>query len=90
MATNQLVSKLRKFLLPASLATAAALGSALLLPHDHVRAAVATASPLDDNSVAALTAMDHAMESLAARVTPAIVNVAVTSRAEAQPVDMGA
>jgi serine protease Do len=42
-----------------------------------------TASPLDDNSVSALLAMDRAMETLAARVTPAIVNVAVTSKAKA-------
>src|SRR5271170_2938217 len=38
-----------------------------------------TATPLDDNSVAALLALDQAMETLAARVTPAVVNVAVTS-----------
>jgi len=37
-------------------------------------------APLDDNSVSALLALDHAMETLAARVTPAIVNVAVTSK----------
>ncbi|MGH3056090.1 MAG: protease Do, partial [Gaiellaceae bacterium] len=40
------------------------------------------AAPLDDNSVSALLSLDHAMETLAARVTPAIVNVAVTSRAK--------
>jgi serine protease Do len=46
------------------------------------RAATAApaAAPLDDNSVSALLALDKAMETLAARVTPAIVNVAVTSR----------
>jgi serine protease Do len=38
-----------------------------------------TAVPLDDNSVGALLALDQAMETLAARVTPAVVNVAVTS-----------
>jgi serine protease Do len=38
------------------------------------------AAPLDDNSMSALLALDHAMETLAARVTPAIVNVAVTSK----------
>src|SRR5215831_10913763 len=38
------------------------------------------ATPLDDNSVGALLSLDHAMETLAARVTPAIVNVTVTSR----------
>ncbi|MFZ0286388.1 MAG: DegQ family serine endoprotease [Terriglobales bacterium] len=40
------------------------------------------AAPLDDSSVSALLSLDHAMETLAARVTPAIVNVAVTSRAK--------
>src|SRR5216683_1106246 len=39
-----------------------------------------TAAPLDDSSVSALLALDQAMETLAARVTPAIVNVTVTSR----------
>ncbi|MGD0568741.1 MAG: Do family serine endopeptidase [Candidatus Sulfotelmatobacter sp.] len=48
-------------------------------------AAVApAAAPLDDNSVAALLSLDHAMETLAARVTPAVVNVTVTSKATAQ------
>src|SRR5579863_7325111 len=39
---------------------------------------------LDDKSVDALLALDRAMETLAARVTPAIVNVAVTSKKSAQ------
>ena len=44
-------------------------------------AAVApAAAPLDDNSVSPLLSLDRAMETLAARVTPAIVNVAVTSK----------
>jgi len=38
------------------------------------------AAPLDDNSVSALLSLDRAMEALAARVTPAIVNVTVTSK----------
>src|SRR5947209_7949523 len=38
------------------------------------------ASPLDDNSVGALLSLDKAMETLAARVMPAVVNVTVTSR----------
>jgi serine protease Do len=38
------------------------------------------AAALDDNSVSALTALDHAMETLAGHVTPAVVNVTVTSR----------
>jgi serine protease Do len=53
------------------------------------RAAVAApaATPLDDNSVGALLTLDRAMETLAARVTPAVVNVTVTSKATAQPVE---
>jgi serine protease Do len=50
------------------------------------RAAVAApaAAALDDNSVAALLTLDHAMETLAARVTPAVVNVTVTSKPNPQ------
>jgi serine protease Do len=42
------------------------------------------AAPLDDNSVGALLTLDRAMETLAARVTPAVVNVTVTSKPSAQ------
>jgi len=44
-------------------------------------------APLDDSSVSALLSLDQAMETLAAKVTPAIVNVAVTSHSKetAQP-----
>ncbi len=47
-----------------------------------VRAAApaAAAAALDDNSVSALLSLDRAMEALAARVTPAIVNVTVVSK----------
>lgn len=45
------------------------------------KAAIApAAAPLDDQSVSPLLSLDQAMETLAARVTPAIVNVAVTSK----------
>jgi serine protease Do len=51
-------------------------------------ATAATAAPaapaLDDNSVAALLTLDRAMETLAARVTPAVVNVTVVSKANVQ------
>src|SRR5580693_1178444 len=42
--------------------------------------AAPAAAPLDADSVGALMALDKAMETLAARVTPAVVNVTVTSR----------
>jgi serine protease Do len=42
------------------------------------------AAALDDNSVGALLTLDRAMETLAARVTPAVVNVTVTSKGNPQ------
>src|SRR5438132_3586714 len=42
------------------------------------------AAPLDGSSVEALLSLDQAMEALAARVTPAIVNVTVTSKTNAK------
>lgn len=41
-------------------------------------------APLDNSQVGALLSLDQAMEAVAARVTPAIVNVAVTSREKQQ------
>src|ERR1035437_2844827 len=50
------------------------------------KAAVAApaAAALDDNSVGALLTLDRAMETLAARVTPAVVNVTVVSKSNTQ------
>src|ERR1700730_378529 len=42
------------------------------------------AAALDDNSVGALLTLDRAMEALAARVTPAVGNVTVASKANVQ------
>jgi serine protease Do len=62
--------------------------TASLVTYEFVKPASASApapapaaSALDDNSVSALLALDHAMEAVAARVTPATVNVTVTSKA---------
>ena len=46
--------------------------------------ATPAAPPLDLDSVSALMALDKAMETLAAHVTPAVVNVTVTSKANTQ------
>ena len=75
-STNQLVVIAKKMAAPAAVAGAFALGAALFVGHGSVHAA----SAIDDNSVAALTSLDSAMEAVAARVTPAVVNVAVTAR----------
>jgi serine protease Do len=50
------------------------------MPAKAAAMAVPTTTPLDDNNIGALLSLDQAMETLAARVTPAIVNVTVTSR----------
>lgn len=42
--------------------------------------AAPSAAPLDVDSVSAILSLDKAMETLAARVTPAVVNVTVTSK----------
>src|SRR5215467_12236039 len=56
----------------------------IIKPARAVAAAPApAAAPLDDTSVSALLALDHAMETVASRVTPAIVNVTVTSKKSA-------
>jgi serine protease Do len=47
-------------------------------------APVPAAPALDDNSVGALLTLDRAMETLAARVTPAVVNVTVVSKGNPQ------
>ena len=79
-STNHLVSNTKKFLVPAAIATTVSLGTVFFVNSNGVHAAALTAAPLDDHSVAALTSLDEAMESLAARVTPAVVNIEVTSR----------
>jgi serine protease Do len=60
-----------------------------LAAFEFAKPAIAAASapgsaPLDDNSVAALLTLDRAMETLAARITPAVVNVTVASKPNAQ------
>jgi serine protease Do len=80
-STNQLVARGKKFAVPAATAGAFALGAALFVGHGGVHAAMSTAAaPLDEQSVNSLTSLDKAMEEVASRVTPAVVNIAVTSR----------
>jgi serine protease Do len=77
----------RRFLVP-GLALAMAIGFGAYEFAGPVRAAspmpAPAAGPLDENSVSALLAIDHAMETLAARVTPAVVNITVTSKTKPQ------
>jgi serine protease Do len=75
---------MKRLTMPAAFVGTLALGAVLVVNHNGVHAATVSASPLDDHSVAALTSLDQAMESVASRVTPAIVNIAVTARATEQ------
>ncbi|RXH55173.1 Do family serine endopeptidase [Granulicella sibirica] len=82
-STNKLVVSTRKIVVPAALAAVVALGTAAYMNHTDVHAAGISAAALDDGSVTALTALDQAMEAVASRVTPAVVNIAVTSKSTA-------
>jgi serine protease Do len=52
-----------------------------------VNAPAPAATALDDNSIGPLLSFDKAMEALAARVTPAVVNVTVASKTKADASD---
>jgi serine protease Do len=69
-----------------AVATMVSLGTYEFVRPTNVHAATAApaAAALDQESVNAILAFDKAMETLAARVTPAVVNISVTSRSNAQ------
>jgi len=80
----------RRFLVPAIAAvlTVGIVGYESVQPAKAALAApTPAAAPLPEDSVGALLTLDKAMETLAARVTPAIVNVAVTSKGGTETVD---
>ena len=76
--TNSLVAKAKKLAVPAGILSTLLFAAAFLL--DHNKAMAAASGPLPDSSVSALTALDNAVEAVAARVTPAVVTISVTSR----------
>jgi serine protease Do len=83
--TNKLVGKAGRFAVPAGAAAVLVLSTTLFFHHNGVHAAmISSPAPLDDNSVSALVALDNAVESVATRVTPAIVNIQVTSRGSSE------
>jgi serine protease Do len=93
MKFEYLTAKLtRRLIAPTiALATIVSFGAYEFVRPAMARAAVASPAPapLDDNSVSALLSLDRAMETLAARVTPAIVNVTVTSKSKVDLSDQG-
>ena len=83
--TNKLVGKAGRFAVPAGAAVALVLAAAMFVHHNGVHAAmISSPPPMEDNSVSSLVALDNAVEAVAARVSPAVVNVAVTSRGSSE------
>jgi serine protease Do len=81
VSTNSLVSRIKRFALPIGAAAAVLISMPFLSNHVGVHAAsFAGAAPMDDNSVSSLVSLDNAVEAVAARVTPAVVNVSVTAK----------
>jgi serine protease Do len=79
VTTNSLVARAKKLAVPAGILATVLFAAAFLFDYGRAHAAAA-AGPLDENSVSSLVALDNAVEAVASRVTPAVVNVAVTSR----------
>jgi serine protease Do len=86
LETNKLVGKVGRFGAPAGAAVALVLAATLFFHHNGVHAAMMISSPppMDDNSVSSLVALDNAVEAVAARVSPAVVNIQVTSRGSSE------
>jgi serine protease Do len=87
--TNKLVGKAGRVAVPAGAVAALVLVAGMLVHHNGVHAAmisspISSPAPMDDNSVSSLVALDSAVEAVAARVTPAVVNVAVTSHGSSE------
>jgi serine protease Do len=88
-STNPLVSRSSKprsfYAATLSSAAALALGGTLLFQHGiNVHAANTTPAQLPDSSVSPLLSLDQAVENVAQRVSPSVVNIAVTSLVSAQ------
>lgn len=80
-STNKLVGKVARVAGLSGIAVALVLAGTLVARHNGVHAAsIESSAPMDNNSVSALVALDNAVEAVAARVTPSVVNVAVTSK----------
>jgi len=88
VTTNGLVTKLKKFAVPAVGASALLLAGAFFVNQRVAHAAgIVASAPMDESSVSSLVALDNAVEAVAARVTPAVVNVSVTSRGHGEDGD---
>jgi len=73
----------KRLSLSAGVVLTTALGASILFHESQSRAADPV-TPMNDNRIAALTALDEAVEAVAAHVQPAVVNIQVTSRGSAE------
>jgi serine protease Do len=87
--TNLLRAKAKRFGVPVLAVGLAFATGAVVFTHQHVNAATAAGdtpiAPITNTSIDPLLALDQATEAVASRVTPAVVNIAVTSRRTEQP-----
>ena len=89
-ATNSLRAKAKRFVAPVLALVLVLFTGSIVFGHMHVDAATAPdnpSTPINNASIDPLLALDQATEAVAARVTPAVVNIAVTSRAPEQSAD---
>jgi serine protease Do len=93
VSTSELVASAKRLAGPIGAVVALVFAVVFICDHSiaHAASGAATgaAAPIDDSSVSSLVALDNAVEAVAARVTPAVVNVSVTSRASADDSDDG-
>jgi serine protease Do len=88
--TNLLRARTRRFVAPVLALALILFTGAFVFGHKHVDAATAPDSPttpINNASIDPLLALDQATEAVASRVTPAVVNIAVTSRGHEEPAE---
>src|SRR5271170_3292715 len=86
--TNLLRARAKRFAAPLLALALILFTGAFVFGHKRVDAATApdnSATPINNASIDPLLALDQATEAVAARVTPAVVNIAVTSHRTEQP-----
>src|SRR5271168_3988474 len=85
--TNLLRAQVKRFTAPLLALLLVLSAGVMVLGHKHVDAATSPdtpATPINNASIDPLLALDQATEAVASRVTPAVVNIAVTSHAHEQ------
>src|SRR5271170_6618957 len=86
--TNLLRARAKRFAAPLLALALVLFTGAFVFGHKHVDAATAPdnpIAPINNASIDPLLALDQATEAVASRVTPAVVNIAVTSHRTEQP-----